>query len=276
LVWQAAGDGRGHPLALEPIATEAMLFDRRPRAELMDEFNRALIGAAEQIGNIQFQAITIGVCPPIGGARELVVAVLRGQYDSRAAGRLIRKHQPQPSPGYLILTPDDHRLILVSGVAFGPLPGIPGAADGGNGTLRDSPDLAPMLKRVDMTQPIWGVGQLTPFRGNAEAIFGPFKTLTLGSTVDGGELHLKLTAMGNDPEGAKRSVAQMKNDLTILLGRARPFLITMPVGRPVLKVLESIEAQSDGGSATISARVPRRLLDEMLKSGSSHATQPAP
>jgi hypothetical protein len=169
--------------------------------------------------------------------------------------------------------PSDRQLVAVLGAANTPMDTIVSAVTTGTNDLHDSADVSAMLKSTDMSQRTWGLVKVTPsYRANAP-ILAPFDTLVMSSAPRGRMLEVTVAAGGNDPEGAKNSVKEFNSALSAAVTHLRAPLMVSPVGRPLLRVLDSIRCSADAGNTTMSMEMPQSLVEAMLESRTAPTTQ---
>jgi hypothetical protein len=284
LVWQTEAHG-GHPVSLVPLLAQEMGGAANgPAQRVMDDAIAELIHAAEAVGNVRLQSITVGLSGQIAPQTGFVVMVLRGQYDSVAFDQVLQdRHTPVRAAGGMkvygnadiwFFMPGDDRLVVIIGPGPHILDSIIASVMNGKNDLHDSPDLSPMLKAVDATQPTWAVAKVSPSYKILLPVLAPFDTLSLGSRVQDGMLHVTVSAAGSDPAGAAASVNSFSADCSQVLSQARNNLQGQSMYAPLLKVLESIHCQADGGTATIALEMPPSLGDAMLEAAGPAAQQP--
>jgi len=279
---------RFHPLSLSALVAQEMIMSNRPRQVVLDEYNSRVLAIAEVLGNVRLQALTIGVAGHVSIDSGYLAIVFRGQFDPLAMGRAIETQMPgmhettmsgfrvycPPSspymPDFSYVIPDEHRVVMILGPPRVLIDSVVAAVAAGKDDLHGSADLSPLLAAADMTQPLWGVAKVTPSFQAAAPILAPFDTLTLHSGIGQDQmLHVKLSASGNDPVGAKSSATTFNTGVADMLRELRPMLTVMPITRPLLRTLESIHCDADGGNANMTMQGPPSLLQAMLGSGSS-------
>jgi hypothetical protein len=278
MVWQTAAPP-GHPVNLDALVAQDMAVTNRQRDQVVDDLYNPLIEAAEEVGNVRIQALTAGLSGQIGLHSGYLIFVLRGQYDSQALVQTLLSHNvaghnvdgidvfSQANSEPWVFMPSDQEFVVVAGPGTVPMEGIVAAVTQGKGDLHASTDMSPGLASTDMSQRIWGLTKVTDSYRQNVPILGPFDTLTLSSTLHGKMVDVKVSATGIDPEGTRNSVASFNGGLSMALAQFRPALVISPLGRPVLKMLDSVHCTDDGGNATVTMEMPSSLLEAILAAG---------
>jgi hypothetical protein len=281
MVWQSAAPS-GHPINLDALIAQDMAMTNRQRDQVVDDLYNPLIEAAETVGNVRIQSVTAGLTGQLSPHSGYLIFVLRGQYDSQALIQTLLSHQAQVAGHNVdgvdvfsqnnsepwLFMPSDQQLVVVAGPGEVPIESIVAAVTQGKGDLHSSPDLSPVLASTDMSQRLWGMAKVTDSYRQYMPILAPFDTIVMSSTRQGKMVDVKVSAAGNDPDGAKASVGTFNGGLSMALAQLRPELILSPLGRPVLKMLESIHCAGDGGNATATMEMPSSLLEAVLSAGS--------
>jgi hypothetical protein len=176
---------------------------------------------------------------------------------------------------------DEHHLVIAlmnDEINFDKdIKSIVDATTTGANDLHASTILAPLLAKADMTQPLWGVARITNFFRAQAPELAPFDSINLDSKLgDDHLLHIKLSALGNDPAGARKTANDVTTQVANLTVLATPELLQYPMGKPVLNVLRSIHCDSDAGTASMTVDMPPSLFEAMMEAGTAPAdTQPA-
>lgn len=269
----------GRPVSLDALAASMMTVTNQTKQQMLDQAYAHLIEAADKLGNVRLDAVTVGVAGVVGPNAGHAVVVVRGVFDAKAAAGMLQdpKFNSRPVGGVdvydvdpitkLFFAGDDRAVLVLGGPNINlPIEAIVAAVTAGQNDLRGSKDVAPLLAAADMTLPAWGVMKVTPSYRQA-SVLAPFDTLSLTGKPAGGATELKLTASGTDPDGARSAASEFNHGLQQLLGEAKPAAAMFPVAKPLIAVLESIHCAADGGNAAVTAQIPRSLMDQILNPG---------
>jgi hypothetical protein len=119
----------------------------------------------------------------------------------------------------------------------------------GKGTLRNNAELAKLVDSADASQPIWGVGKLTPALQTAAPLAG-VDTLKLVGTQDAQKLELKLTATGTDPAKAQAAAKAAESLVREPLPELQKLAEFMPPLRLLRDFLKSVQFIPSEGTVT--------------------------
>ena len=292
-IWRLpAGCGIAAQLRLPPgapvdVAGIVKGLKKLPRGmkgeDLIAQGTKMLVQAAEMVGNIRFDALTIGVSGNAADQAGFSAVIARGKYNSKAISALIRDQGGaksitingieviKPDRRAALILPSDELLVFCSGPNQNELPlgEVTTAVKTGVGGLKGASDLGRLIKTVETSQPLWAAATITEAYRKGGTMFAAFKTMTLvGKPVKGGQAYT-LKAKGTDAN----QVAAAVKEFTGHIDEAKIGLDGMiqqgdgPMAgmmTPMLAFLKSIKADSDGTSATVTARLAGSPLTMMV------------
>ena len=237
------------------------------------QITQMLIGAAEMVGNIRFDSVTLGVANNVGRRTGFAVFIVWGKYNAKAITALIGEQGQAKSEtvnGIKVLQPDREIALILPGddmVVFCtgdngmelPLDDMTRAIKTGVGGLKVASDLGKLIKTVDKSGPLWTAATITDAYRKAGPMIAAFKTITLKSkAVKGGQI-ITVTGKGSDTEAVTAAVkifqghiTEGKTELGRQVQRGGP---RSGMSKPMLAFLKTIKAQADGASAIVTARL---------------------
>jgi hypothetical protein len=260
---------------------------------LISQGTQMLLLAAEMVGNIRIDSVTLGVAGDMGRRAGFAVFIVRGKYDSKAVSALIgaqRRSKSETINGIEVLRPggppalmlpDNDMLVFCAGPSRGTLPlaEVTTAIKTGLGGLKGDSDLGKLIATVDKSGPLWAAATITEaYAKDGGPMIAAFKTMTLKSkSVKGGQV-ITVTGKGSDAEAVAAAVKVFtghieggKKETAREIDRGGPMA---GMSKQMHAFLKTIKAQVDGASATVTARLkgsPLMTLAPMLIMGGGRA-----
>ena len=257
---------------------EGKLPQGRDPAAMIAQLAQMLTVAAERVGNVRLDAVTLGVTGEVGDDAGFVVIIARGLYDRTAAKATIRQLggcEAAQVGGVDVLRPEEEvalilasreRLVLLAGDRRVPKPvEALVAALGRNG---DKPTLDPkmlaLIKSIDTSSPAWAVVRMTDCYRQVP-LFAPFDTVTMASKVgDGGAMALTVVAAGKDAEAVKPAVAELNAGIEKAKAGAQQALAQMPAIKPMVDFVNSIRVEQQGATVTLTGKLQGQASAMMM------------
>jgi hypothetical protein len=273
--------------------------------DLISPSTRMLLSAAEVVGNIRFDSVTLGVAGDAGSRTGFGVFIVRGKYNAKAISALIgaqRRAKSQRVNGIEVLRPgggpptlmmpDNDMLVLCLGPPRGALPlaEVTAMIKTGVGGLKGDSELGKLIATVDKSGPLWAAATITEnYAKNGGPMFAAFKTITLTSKAVKDGQTVTVTGKGSDAEAVaaavkvfKGHIAEGKTELGREVQRGGP---RSGMSKPMLAFLKSMKAQADGASATVTARLtgsplmtiaPMLIFGTTVRDDEAEPVKPAP
>lgn len=266
---QSTIPGKTKPITLEQLADAVAGPPGMDKQAMLAEMTRAVIGIAEQIGDVRLDGLTVGLAGDIGNDHGFAAVIVRGEYDAAAVKAMLdRVGLPKravegadvyaPQPQFALLLDSNQRGAALLGPRFEALPAaqLVRAMQAGKGPLADDPQMAPLLAKADKTLPLWGVMHVTDAFREAPAL-APFDHVILAGRRSGEKLDATLTAQGNDPARVKETVEMINVSVRQALPQLKQMAQQMPSFRAMAEMMESIQASADGNEATLKLTMPQ-------------------
>jgi hypothetical protein len=287
-VIQSEIPGKTRASTLEQLVDAAGALPGMDKQAILAEMTSAIIGIAEQTGDVRIDAFTVGLAGDIGDNRGFATVIVRGEYDVPAVKALLEQFGVKkqavegmeihtPAPQFAILFADNGRAVAAMGPNFDalPIPQLVKAVKTGTGELAQEKEMAGLLDKTDMTLPLWGVMRVTEAFKQAPALT-PFDTVTLAGKRSGQKLDVTLAGQGTDPAGVKATVDMVNASVQQILPNLRQGVQQMPPMQSMIDVLESLKASADGNQATLTLTMKNDvgLMMPMMLFGVR--TQPVP
>ena len=251
--------------------------------QIMAQGTKMLVMAAEVVGNIRFDSVTMGVAGDVGNRSGFAVFVGRGKYDSKTIAALIgeqgRRTKTETINGIDVVMPDNEvALIIPSDDMFVmctgpnrqalPLGEVTSAIKSGKGGLTPARKLGKLIKTVDTSQPLWAAATITDAYQVAGPMISAFKTITLvGKPAKGGQL-FTVTGKGTDADAVGAAVKEFTGHIAKGIGEVeRQVQRGGPQSqllKPILEFMKSMKAESNGTSATVTATLKGSATGAML------------
>ena len=263
---------------LEATITQAAEAMNQPKEQVSAMIAQGLIQAAELVGNVRIDSVTLGVADSIADrpAKGYVVVMARGVYDRKAVAALLTKgagpqQQAREENGVQIISsstnanfllPSDQQLIVILGPSNEslPIPALLGALKTGRGGFAQNAALNKVVQTVDTTKPIWAAMVISDNYRQAP-ILAPFDALTLTTEVKTKPqgIAFKISATGSDKDKTAAAVDKLNGDIQKAIAQMQQMQQMMQGqmgGRaamfgPILETMQSIKVVADGANATM-------------------------
>jgi len=246
------------------------------------DLTNALLMAAEQVGNVRLDAVTIGLSGRISDTSGFVVMVARGKYDAAGFKKMLLDTAPgraktemvdgvevvRPTPDAVLILPSDECLVFLAGPPRDesvPVSVMAAAVKSGRGQLTPESELGQVVSSVDTAAPLWVAAKMTDTYRQA-SLLAPFDTMTLVATDQKDGLVLKLLAKGADADKVAAAVAEFNT----LLQTARDKMAQakegspMPIPKPLVDFVASVQVASQGSTATATAQMKAASMTPVL------------
>lgn len=237
--------------------------------------NQALT-TAESIGNVRLDAITIGVSGDVSETSGCAVVIVAGQYDAAALNQFARKLKFvfktvegqdvfHPDADKAAFLPSNDRLVLIAKPKDqdAPLAEMMSAIKSGEGKLKTTPEMATLLAKVDIKQPVWAVMRVTDAYRKAPPL-AAFDEVTVVGRRDAAGFHLTVRAAGNDPAKVKAAADIASAMVTQTAKDVRQVGIAMPAMQSLADVLDQMKVSTSAGEAAFTADVRDAPADSFL------------
>ncbi|MBM4034729.1 MAG: hypothetical protein FJ291_23540 [Planctomycetes bacterium] len=259
----------GKPLDIEKALKELApgLPEQDPNA-LLPEVTNQLVSAAEQVGNVRLEGVTLGISGEVGDDKGFVVMIARGQYDAKRVAALLHEtgdYKAEKSDGLEVFRGEEEEpnlivvsndcLVLFAGAEAEKLPvaATVAALKKGSGALTPESALGKLIKAADTAQPLWAVVKMTPTYREGGPMLAPFDSMSLVGRAAKDAQTLELVAMGTDAQKVAAAVAELEK--SVKEGREEMAKVAgqMPMLQPAVDFLGSVKAKADGAKATVTA-----------------------
>ena len=279
------------PLSFEK-ALEKMGPGRRGRAidkaQSLKKFNTLALAAADSIGNMRLDALTMGISDDFNGRKGFMVIVARGQFDRRAVVSTLRKQFGGGGAGgfggmlgvsqidgvdvlsfmgmFKVLLLSDSRMIIVvtPGGAFGGAPGGGGlpdremiaAAKAGKRPLQENKPLTALVKSIDREKSSLWAAMIPSEHYKTVPLFAPFDSITFTAQQHAdGSATGRLVALGADGDKRRAAMAMFERGKAEGAREIQREARRMPMLQPLVAFMESIEYRQDDKSVTVTAKI---------------------
>ncbi|MDB5174824.1 MAG: hypothetical protein JWN51_3597 [Phycisphaerales bacterium] len=229
--------------------------------------NQALT-IAETIGNVRLDALTIGVSGDVSDKSGCAVVIAAGQYDAPALNQFARKlkivfktvdgHDVfQPDADKSAFLPSNDRLVLVAKPTEqdAPLAEMISAMKSGAGKLKTTPEMANLLAKVDVKQPVWAVMKVTDAYRKAPQLEA-FDEVALVGRREGPGIHLTVHGTGPDPAKVKAAADLAAAAITQAAKDIRKMASTSPALGNIADLFDQMKVAASGNGASITVDVP--------------------
>lgn len=263
-------------------------------AEMKREFYKGLLEAADRIGNVRLDSITVGVAENVGDDSGFVVLIARGLYNKAAIESFIKEEfvddpediKPTGIEGVSIYQPESEAAIIpVSNelliAMFGPneeklpIKAVIEAVKTGKGTLSENAAMVDLIQRADTAKPIWGAARLTDHLWKE---IGMDRTLMPVGTLQDFHFHAeigakksRLVAIAQGKEAANVEASGlmiktwvnmgaqfMKQNMNEAPPTMKPKLTTM------IQAMEGLQCQSKDKTLTVTAEYPGNMAQDII------------
>ena len=259
----------GRPVDYDAILKEyaAMTGGELP-AKALEQLTAQLVMAAEYVGNIRIEGLTIGLPGEIGPNSGYVAMIARGKYDSAHVKKMVLEAGgPRAQvktvdgvevvglgPDAAVILPSDDCLVLLAGPRSETLPvsAMAAAVKAGRGTLAPESEMGKLIGSLDASAALWAAVKVSEGYRKAPQL-APFDTMTLVGTYDKDVLAAKLVAKG--PDAAK--IASTISEFNIQLQDAREAVKQQgqQIPKAIVDFLGSVTVTSEANTATVTARL---------------------
>ena len=247
-------------LAIQPMHIRAE--QKKERLKTLTEY---ALDAADQIGNVRIDGVTVGLSDDFGLTTGYVVAIVRGQFDRAAVAERIRQ-EGSPSgnvdgvdvfrmeDGAMLFFPSDNLAVYLLGADPQKLPTreMIAAAVAGKGGLERAEGMVKLIQSAPTDEPLWAVAKVTETYRQYPIATG-FDRATVVGKQEGNVLRLEGAAEGTDPKAVDLSVHELQRYLKESLDGLRNMAPVMPPLQRVMRLLESIKSTTDGAKVTAGA-----------------------
>lgn len=236
------------------------------REEMLKSMMAELIKTVEQIGNVRVEGVTFGVAEKVGPNEGFAVAIVRGQYDARAASLLVAKQgnmQSKAVDGLEYFSPDrnagfsfvsNNRALFFTGAKEETInvKEMAVALRDGKGTLQKNADLMKLISTIDTADRLWAVCKVSDSYRLAPVV-APFDTLTLVGKQEKDRTNYTLSAAGSDPAKVEAAVNMVNTGLNEAKNGIEQMTKAVPALKPIADFVNTVRCKADGKSATLSA-----------------------
>lgn len=243
-------------------------------AEITDGAARMLVQAAETVGNVRLDAVTLATAEQTDHEHLFVILIARGRYDPDAlAAGMAAAGAPRmerttiegvdvlrPDSEVAFLMPSPEQLVLVAGPRGDALPveAMARAIRAGQGGLAGDAAMTQLVRSVDRSGFAWAAMRVLPgYTNEADAAFLTAFDTIAGSVrlTDAGGLSGRVVATGTDAQVVAASMREFRDLLDEARAQVEHVAETMPMLEPLLGLLESLEVRSDGAEATMTGEL---------------------
>ena len=254
------------PTPSKPVDATAALPPFMQAGDMKEKLVQGLLTAAELVGNVRVDHLTMGVADDVGDDTGYVAFVARGLYDPaavKAACQLAPRFEALNVDGVEVLAIDKHARLIPCGpgrlvAVFGPSPeampvqALAAAVKAKPDKLALDPKLLRLLEPLDITAPLWAVARMSAAYRQADFL-APFDDATLTGKAKGEGLGLTLVARGTDPAAVKAVADRLTAELDKGKAQMGQMLAMMPALKPVAEFVRTIKIETHEAKATLSA-----------------------
>jgi hypothetical protein len=263
------------PVSIEKVAKDVPLAPGEDRRATLDALAAAVIGVAEQVGNVRIEAVTVGIADEVGDKTGFAVAVVRGRWDARAVEAGARPlfatwksvegvEVGMPGGTAALAVPSDERLIAWAGPSEDKMPikELLTAAREGKGPLLTNEALAKLVGGVDPKALAWAVCTVGPAYRRA-SVLGLVDSVTVTAVRERGGMDVRCLAVGSDAGRVKAAVDAVNEQLATAKMEIPKIAEQMPQLKPFADFVQGMACEADGVRATLTGRFegePETLL----------------
>ena len=269
----------GMPVDVMRAASEfAKLSGGKGKAEkVLKRFNRQAADIAEMIGNVRFEGVTFGASgDETDGGELLMVAIVRGRYDSKAAEAMLSEIDGARALNlggiffvgvdegdYAIAPLSDDRLIYIEGweednpnfQEFLKRLKTPPAAP------KLEPAMAALVRKSKPSR-LWAAMLITDYLQEDLPEIGAFEHILMASKKEKPRKSLTLTfsAQGKTEAGARKIAGELMDVFEELKEELKAELPDEPRAQGAIDWINGIKSKVDGKMATFTITLDRRGL----------------
>ena len=258
------GDASSDP---NKLLADFPLEPGQDRVALADAFTKRLVDLAERIGNVRVDSATFGLSDDVTVSSGYFVINFRGQLDAGAMNEAMKEIAGEPTdvdgkpvyrfgPAAAVFVVSDARVVLVSGIKREKLPlsEIAGYIKANQTAHVTTQTVMQMLKQVDMTNPMWGVCQVSPAYQESP-LLTDIEALRLTALKDGRGLALELRARGRTNDAAQNAMDAFLENISHLQAKLHIASTNQPVVEPMDRLRASVRGERKDVVATLTAAV---------------------
>ena len=258
--------GGGAPNAADRKAAQAQAVQK-----IQDE----IISAADQMGNVRLDGLTMGIAESVGDHSGYVMTVAHGQFDPAALGMLTANMHHEAVDGTevysqgdsSVIIPAPGRLIFLMGPNKEALPltEVVAAVNAGKGKMDGNAEMVKLIKTVDTTKPVWAAARIGENYRQSTVLAG-FETITATATRNKtGGMTLAAEATASDAAKAGASVDEFQKGLATAIKEVDVMAAQAKTFRAVATFLKSVKVATgaEGKKVTVTAEVEKDLMGLM-------------
>ncbi len=162
--------GNSRHLNLDELAGGASKLSAEERDTARGRVTAVVTPVVEQVGNVRFDSVTVGLSDDLNGETGFAVAIVRGKFDRNAIAALLdREVVPYKTiDGFKVyeaqqlgfFLPSDDRVVFFAGKDAAAAK-IVARVRAGPGGLRQNEAMVRLLGTIDRTRPIWAAARNT-------------------------------------------------------------------------------------------------------------------
>jgi len=229
--------------------------------QAVEQMTAALITAADQMGNVRLDGVTMGVSDDVGDKTGFVAIVARGQFDAGAiAAMMVNLNVPSRSvDGVDVFSgerqvafffPSDDRAVLLVGPNQDVLPVkelIAASRQEKAGAIANAA-LAKLVAGIDPKVVGWAVVTVNDNYRKAP-ILSAFDQVVLTITRGGELTKFAVKADGKDAKAVEAAVAQVDAGVKQAQQQLPQIVQMMPAMKPIADFVQSVKVEANGASA---------------------------
>ena len=235
--------------------------------QAVEQMTAALITAADQMGNVRMDGVTIGVSDDVGDKTGFVAIVARAQFDAGAVGAMMANFNV-PSRNVdgvdvfsaerqmALFFQSDERAILLVGPNQEVLPVkelIAASRQEKAGAIANAA-LAKLVAGIDPKAVGWAVVTVNDHYRKAP-ILSAFDQVVLTITHGGELTRFAVKADGKDAKAVEAAVAQVEAGVTQAQQELPKVVQMMPAMKPIADFVQSVKVEANGASAGMTAEL---------------------
>jgi len=281
------------PTSIKDALKSVPVSPGQDRAAFEEELTHMLLQAADAVGNVRLDAISIGISGEIGPRSGYVVGIARGRFDARALADVLHKQQVpsnavdgvevfQPPGGEsAVFFPSDDYAVAIGGPGGRDLPiqQFLDALKRQQTKLKAVAEMKKLIESAPADQPVWAVMKVTPTYAGAP-VFAGFDTVQLTSTRTPKGIDLVFVGTGNDPAKARAAADMANAGARQAVEALRRMQQLIPPFKIIGDAMSTAKCVAKGGDATLTAQVTGEgsmlFLLPMIGFSGHAEMQPAP